>query len=75
MNGARYRYGFEVDNIAVKSEWLFEAKKQVEKPLFVRENDGIEVMKAFHEGKNLEEKTRDNALFLAVVDQFNGKLA
>lgn len=75
MNGARYRYGFEVDNIAVKSEWLFEAKKQVEKPLFVRENDGIEVMKAFPEGKNLEEKTRDNALFLAVVDQFNGKMA
>lgn len=75
MNGARYRYGFEVDNIAVKSEWLFEAKKQVEKPLFLRENDGIEVMKAFPEGKDLEEKTRDNALFLAVVDQFNGKMA
>jgi AAA15 family ATPase/GTPase len=75
MNGARYRYGFEVDNIAVKSEWLFEAKRQVEKPLFLRENDGIEVMKAFPEGKDLEEKTRDNALFLAVVDQFNGKMA
>ena len=71
----RYRYGFEVDNISVKSEWLFEAKKQVEKPLFIRENDGIEVMKLFSEGKDLEEKTRDNALFLAVVDQFNGKTA
>lgn len=75
MNGARYRYGFEVDNTSVKSEWLFEAKKQVEKALFVRENDGIEVTKAFPEGKDLEEKTRDNALFLAVVDQFNGKMA
>ncbi len=75
LNEVRYRYGFEVDNTSVKSEWLFESKKQTEKPLFVRENDGIEVMKAFSEGKDLEEKTRNNALFLAVVDQFNGKIA
>lgn len=75
INDTRYRYGFEVDNISVKSEWLFEAKKHTEKPLFIRENDGIEVMKSFTEGKDLEEKTRDNALFLAVVDQFNGKTA
>ena len=75
LNGIRYRYGFEVDNVSVKSEWLFEARKQTEKPLFIRENDGIEVMKSFAEGKDLEEKTRDNALFLAVVDQFNGKTA
>ena len=75
LNGLRYRYGFEVDNVSVKSEWLFESKKQTEKSLFIRENDGIEVMKGFPEGKGLEEKTRDNALFLAVVDQFNGKKA
>ena len=75
INDVRYRYGFEVDNDSVKAEWLFEAKKNAEKPLFMRENDGIEVMKAFSEGKDLEVKTRDNALFLAVVDQFNGKTA
>ncbi len=75
INDVRYRYGFEVDNDSVKAEWLFEAKKNAEKPLFMRENDGIEVMKAFSEGKDLEVKTRDNALFLAVVDQFNGKIA
>lgn len=75
INDVRYRYGFEVDNDSVKAEWLFEAKKNAEKPLFIRENDGIEVMKAFSEGKDLEVKTRDNALFLAVVDQFNGKTA
>jgi AAA15 family ATPase/GTPase len=75
INDIRYRYGFEVDNDSVKAEWLFEAKKNAEKPLFMRENDGIEVMKAFSEGKDLEVKTRDNALFLAVVDQFNGKTA
>ncbi|WP_026768848.1 ATP/GTP-binding protein [Asinibacterium sp. OR53] len=75
LDKVRYRYGFEVDNLSVKSEWLFFSKKQAEKPLFIRENDGIEVMRGFAEGKDLEEKTRNNALFLTVVDQFNGKTA
>lgn len=75
LNDTRYRYGFEADNTSIKAEWLYEARKQTEKPLFIREEDGIEVMKTFAEGKDLEEKTRNNALFLAVVDQFNGKTA
>jgi uncharacterized protein len=75
LNDTRYRYGFEASNTSIKAEWLYEAKKQAEKPLFVREDDGIEVMKTFSEGKDLEEKTRNNALFLTVVDQFNGKTA
>lgn len=75
VDNVRYRYGFEVDDKQVHSEWLFEAPKNAEKPLFVREKEGIEVMKGFPEGKDLEERTRDNALFLAVVDQFNGKTA
>ena len=32
-------------------------------------------MPDYKEGENLEEKTRDNALFLSVADQFNGKIA
>lgn len=75
INDTRYRYGFEVTSTMVKSEWLFEAKKLAEKPLFFRQDDGIDVMKGFPEGKDLEEKTRGNALFLAVVDQFNGSVA
>lgn len=71
----RYRYGFEVDNIKIRSEWLFETKKQSEKALFIREGNGIEVASIFKEGKDLESKTRDNALFLAVVDQFNGPIS
>jgi AAA15 family ATPase/GTPase len=74
INDIRYRYGFEVDNTAVYSEWLYEATVRSEKVLFLREKDGIEVReKNFPEGKDLEERTRDNALFLAVTDQFNGK--
>ncbi|MBS1781125.1 MAG: ATP-binding protein [Bacteroidetes bacterium] len=75
IDSTRYRYGFEADDKKFRAEWLFEAQKNVEKPLFLREEDGIEVMKTFSEGKDLEERTRDNALFLAVVDQFNGKIA
>jgi len=75
INNVRYRYGFEVDNTSIKAEWLFEAQKKSEKPLFIREGEAIEVMRLFPEGENLEEKTRENALFLSVVDQFNGKTA
>lgn len=76
IDNVQYRYGFEVDNSKVHAEWLFEAQKKAEKPLFMREEEGIEVMgKTFPEGKDLEGRTRDNALFLAVVDQFNGSIA
>jgi AAA15 family ATPase/GTPase len=76
IDETRYRYGFEVDDNIVQAEWLYAAEKEAEKPLFVREKDGIEVMdKLFPEGRDLEERTRDNALFLSVVDQFNGRVA
>ncbi len=75
IDNIRYRYGFEADDKQVHAEWLFEAPKNAEKPMFLREHDGIDVMKNFPEGKDLEERTRDNALFLAVADQFNGRIA
>lgn len=75
IDSIRYRYGFEADDKRIHAEWLFEAPKNTEKPMFLREYDGIEVMKNFPEGKDLEGRTRDNALFLAVTDQFNGKIA
>lgn len=72
IDGIRYRYGFEADNKIIHSEWLFECKVKTEKPLFFRDRDSIEVTSDFEEGKGIEEKTRDNALFLSIVDQFNG---
>ena len=75
LNNIKYRYGFELTNSKIKAEWLMEAKKIAEKYLFVREDDGIDVNPQYKEAKDLEEKTRDNALFLSVIDQFNGKLA
>ncbi|MDX2285445.1 MAG: ATP-binding protein [Bacteroidia bacterium] len=75
LGGHRYRYGFEVSEQRVHTEWLFRAKAKAEKCLFVRDGEAIQLEKGFEEGKGLEEKTRDNALFLSVVDQFNGPLA
>ncbi len=75
MDGIRYRYGFEADKIMVHAEWLYENKGNKENNLFIRERDKIDVTKDFEEGKGLEEKTRDNGLFLSVADQFNGKKA
>lgn len=73
--GTRYRYGFEITDKKVVGEWLYESKKNAEKFLFLREGDGIEVSPSYKEAENLESKTRDNALFLSVIDQFNGVIA
>lgn len=75
IHGIRYRYGFKADSVAVVAEWLYEAKKDKEKALFLREGDGIDIRSGFTEGNDLESKTRDNALFLSVVANFNGELA
>lgn len=73
----RYRYGFELDNDKIHSEWLFllEANSKKEVPYFVRELEGIGVADIFEEAKGLESKTRDNGLFISLVDQFNSLIS
>lgn len=73
VDGIRYRYGYEASSKRVESEWLFQARKGAETALFVRKGDAIEVRSAFREGRSLEVRTRENALFLSVVAQFNGE--
>lgn len=75
INNTKYRYGFEVDRNNVKGEWLFYSRKIKEYPLFIRDIEGIEVFTDFPEGNGLEERTRNNALFLSVAAQFNGLIA
>lgn len=69
-----YRYGFQADDTAIRSEWLF-GGKEAKDALFSRDKDGIRVSGAFPEGKNLEKETPDHLLFLSVVDQFKGEKA
>lgn len=72
----QYRYGFEVTKQRVIGEWLYYLSSSRESTLFTRDKDDIQVStRHFREGKELEEHTRDNALFLSVVAQFNGKVA
>jgi uncharacterized protein len=54
---------------------LFYAPKGRETRLFFREKQKIELNADFKEGKGLEDKTRNNALFLSVAAQFNGPIA
>jgi AAA15 family ATPase/GTPase len=73
----RYRYGFEIDNNKVHSEWLYilgeKSKKEV--LYFIRNENGIGVADVFAEAKGLESKARDNGLFLSLADQFNSDVA
>ena len=75
LDGIKYRYGFEANNKRIKSEWLLCSHKIKEDPLFFREDDDIEVFDKFGEGRGLEKRTRENALFLSVCAQFNVTIA
>jgi len=75
----RYRYGFELDSKKICSEWLYvlakDSKSKKDQMLFARENQHIILKEDFKEGKGLVDKTRENGLFLAVCDQFNGEVS
>ncbi|MGE5341850.1 MAG: AAA family ATPase [Candidatus Omnitrophota bacterium] len=75
VDDIRYRYGFEADNECVHHEWLYVVPKTREVTLFTREKNKIKLGSTFKEGKGLESRTRENALFLSVVAQFNGSTA
>jgi uncharacterized protein len=79
IENTMYRYGFEVDREKVHSEWLFRLINEPsakETQLFKREFQTITPnARSFKEGKNIEDKTRPNALFLSVAAQFNGEIS
>ncbi len=70
MNGLQYRYGFEVTVDQVVREWLFFVPTNREIPLFLRDEDGIDIRDRFKEGKGYEKSTLENNLFLSVVAKF-----
>lgn len=75
MEGTRYRYGFKANTQRIVSEWLYYVPTTKEAKLFTRDNGKIVVTKTFKEGRRLDDKTRENALFLSVVAQFNGEIS
>lgn len=71
-----YRYGFEVTNKIIISEWFYYKPKTKEVELFYRDYQNFEIHKrSFQKGSTLvkEELIRDNALLLSVAAQFNEK--
>lgn len=77
IDNQTYTYGFTADNLKVYEEWLYtkEGKAKKEKCLFIRTEEGIGIADDYNEGKGLEEKVRDNGLFLSTIDSFNGEVA
>jgi len=73
-----YRYGFEIaTNSNILKEWLYQKKLQPrakESQLFKREKQEL-IGKLFKEGQRLIKNTRENALFLSVIAQFNGEIS
>ena len=75
IDGIQYRYGFELDEQRVHAEWLYRTKQR-ESRLFVREGQNFDISTTFRkEVRGLEELTRQNALFLSVLAQFNSPTA
>jgi len=74
--GTKYRYGFEVIENEIVSEWLFGTPDKKEVYYFTREGADIKINeKQFPEGKALADKTSKTNLFLNIAKAFNGQIA
>jgi AAA15 family ATPase/GTPase len=75
--GNRYRYGFELDNEKIHDEWLYILNRDSKKETlyFIRNINGIGVSDIFEEAKGFIENTRENGLFLSLLDQLNIEVA
>jgi hypothetical protein len=73
----RYRYGFEINNDKIHSEWLYilDGKSNKETLFFIRNLNGIGVSEVFEEAKGFIENARENGLFLSLLDQLNIEVA
>lgn len=87
MNKMQFRYGFEVTNKKIKSEWLFGVPKEREVCYFVREEnsikdisklhfeEGFKLLSIYNDSEGENEVFRTNSLFLSAVAAMNGKLS
>lgn len=66
----KYRYGFEYTSERITSEWLYRTRAY-EVKVFEREGNIISLGRSLSEAKPIERFTRDNALFISILSQFN----
>lgn len=76
-NNTHYVYGFSNNEYRICEEWLThitDTHKAI--PLFIRTLEGIGIDEnLFKEGKNLEERTNNNRLFISLVGQLGGQIS
>lgn len=73
-DGARYRYGFEVAHNKVLSEWLFVLLEDSTKESYCFKRIGQDIKvnpKVVKGARDVNTKTRSNALYLSTAAQFN----
>lgn len=78
IDNKRYRYGFEIYNESIDSEWLFvkPLESARESYCFKREKKNIIVNSKTYKGAGgVSSKTRHNALFLSTCAQFNVEMS
>jgi len=83
INNIKYRYGFEIDNILVYSEWLYADEKGKEAKLFYRDIEEKEYVNpnkfvegySFFDKKNEKINISSNQLFIWKCDQENGEIS
>lgn len=78
-NGEKYRYGFEIDDEKIHSEWLY-VKKKKEVVLFEREGNKIVELNenSFREGKLIRQGIKmfnDRTLVVTVLDQLSSPIS
>lgn len=75
IDDIKYRYGFTLDRERIHQEYLYYTKINKEYNYFLRKGDNITLDEKFTEGKDLENKTRPDSLFVSVASQFNGAIS
>ena len=83
VEGKKYRYGFEVKDNQIETEWLFGPAEKRQVAYFTREGQQINInSKQFAEGKpfmglgqEANDIFRENSLFLTAVSAFNGAIS
>ncbi|KLO23093.1 hypothetical protein X275_03900 [Marinitoga sp. 1197] len=74
IDNVYYRYGFSIKDSKIESEWLYHRPKGREAKIFERDWQEFKRGK-FSEGKGVEEKTKENTLFLSSLAQWNSQIA
>ncbi len=87
LDNTQFRYGFELTDKEIKSEWLYGIPNEREVCFFVREGnvikdiskinfeEGHKLLSLYNDSEGENEVFRSNSLFLSAVAAMNGKLS